>query len=53
MPQLGPQEASAVASFIIAVCDGLALQWFIDPDAVPAGQELSAALTEDLSTADQ
>ena len=53
MPDVDPDEASAVASFVIAVCDGLALQWFLDPDAVPAGPELAAALAQELPTAQQ
>jgi AcrR family transcriptional regulator len=30
----------AVASFVIAVCDGLAMQYLLDPDQVPTGAEL-------------
>lgn len=30
----------AVAGFVIAVCDGLAVQWVLDPEEVPAGDEL-------------
>ncbi|MGH8861889.1 MAG: TetR/AcrR family transcriptional regulator [Jatrophihabitantaceae bacterium] len=34
----------AVASFVIAVCDGLALQCLIDPDNTPNGEDLLAGL---------
>lgn len=30
----------AVASFVIAVCDGLAMQYLLDPDQVPTGAQL-------------
>lgn len=38
-----PERRDAVASFMMAVCDGLILQWMLDPDAVPDGDELFAA----------
>jgi AcrR family transcriptional regulator len=38
------EQAHAVASFLIAVCDGLALQWLLDPDAVPSGAGITTAL---------
>lgn len=34
----------AVASFVIAVCDGLALQYLLDPDRVPTGEHLVTGL---------
>lgn len=34
----------AVASFVIAVCDGLAVQYLLDPDRVPDGDQLIAGL---------
>ena len=34
----------AVASFLMAVIDGLILQWLLDPDAPPSGQELGESL---------
>lgn len=49
MPELEPQQAAAVASLVIAVCDGLALQWFLDPHALPAGPDLGAVLTAGLT----
>jgi AcrR family transcriptional regulator len=39
----GP-EARALASFQIAMCDGLLVQWLLDPDAVPSGEQFVAAL---------
>lgn len=43
---LGPDDPGvrAVASFLIAVCDGLAMQWLLDPAAAPTGAELLAGL---------
>lgn len=37
-------QATAVASFIMALCDGLAWQWLIDPDSLPDGQTLMSSL---------
>jgi AcrR family transcriptional regulator len=37
-------DADVVASFLIAVCDGLVLQWLLDPDATPTGEELNVSL---------
>jgi AcrR family transcriptional regulator len=34
----------AIASFVIAVCDGLALQSLLDPDDAPSSSELRAGL---------
>lgn len=49
--QVTPEQAAALASFLIAVCDGLALQWLFDPDAVPPGAGLTAALAERITAA--
>lgn len=38
-------RARALASFQIAMCDGLLVQWLLDPDATPSGAELVDALT--------
>jgi AcrR family transcriptional regulator len=35
----------AVASFVIAVCDGLAVQYLLDPERVPDGDTLIAGLS--------
>lgn len=43
---LAPERARALASFQIAICDGLLVQWLLDPDATPSGPELAAALTD-------
>jgi AcrR family transcriptional regulator len=37
-------QARALATFQIVVCDGLLVQWLLDPDAAPSGAELTAAL---------
>ena len=39
----GP-EARTLASFQIAMCDGLLIQWLLDADAVPSGDQFIAAL---------
>jgi AcrR family transcriptional regulator len=46
-------EANVVASFLIAVCDGLVLQWLLDPDATPTGEELISSLGSALDRAMQ
>lgn len=35
----------ALASFIMAVCDGLATQWLVNPEQSPTGEELRAGLS--------
>jgi AcrR family transcriptional regulator len=35
-------RAAAIASWMIAVCDGLALQWLLDPESIPAAADLNA-----------
>lgn len=35
-------RALAIASWVIAVCDGLALQWLLDPDGAPSAADLNA-----------
>ncbi|MCU1653880.1 MAG: transcriptional regulator, partial [Pseudonocardia sp.] len=44
----GPQ-ATALATLEIALCDGLLIQWLLDPDATPSGEQLADALTAVLS----
>jgi AcrR family transcriptional regulator len=46
-------DPRVVASFLIAVCDGLALQWLLDPDATPGGEELILSLGSALNQASQ
>jgi AcrR family transcriptional regulator len=54
---LGEEAAAAgadprvVASFLIAVYDGFALQWLLDPDEAPKGEELIASLGAALTAA--
>lgn len=38
-------QARTLASFQIALCDGLLVQWLLDPKATPSGAELIEALT--------
>jgi AcrR family transcriptional regulator len=45
------EDSTVVASFLIAVCDGLVLQWLLDPDEAPTGEELVSALGSALSRA--
>jgi AcrR family transcriptional regulator len=37
-------KARALATFQIVICDGLLVQWLLDPDAAPSGAELTDAL---------
>jgi AcrR family transcriptional regulator len=37
-------DPKVVASFLIAVSDGLMLQWLLDPEETPSGEELVATL---------
>ncbi|MGW5050147.1 TetR/AcrR family transcriptional regulator [Actinokineospora sp. NPDC004072] len=46
-------RCTAVASFVLAACDGLALQWVIDPDRSPNPDDLLRGLRELLTTARQ
>ena len=44
-------DANVVASFLIAVCDGLVVQWLLDPGETPSGDELISSLGSALSRA--
>jgi AcrR family transcriptional regulator len=44
-------DPKVVASFLIAVCDGLVLQWLLDPGETPDGEELVTSLGAALSLA--
>ena len=44
-------DPSVVASFLIAVCDGLVMQWLLDPDETPTGEELISSLGSALTRA--
>lgn len=39
-------RATAVASWVIAVCDGLSMQWLLDPAATPSGEHLLRGLAD-------
>ncbi|WP_277681166.1 TetR/AcrR family transcriptional regulator [Saccharomonospora azurea] len=38
-------RVKAVAGFVVAVCDGLAIQWVLDPEEAPTGEELREGVT--------
>ena len=38
------RQCRAVAALVIAACDGLAVQWMLDPDDAPAADELMTGL---------
>ena len=44
-------DARAVASFLIAVNDGFAIQWLLSPEDTPSGEELIASLGSALAAA--
>jgi AcrR family transcriptional regulator len=44
-------DPEVVASFLIAVCDGLVMQWLVDPAEAPDGQRLVLALGAALTVA--
>jgi hypothetical protein len=41
---VGASEARALCSVLIALCDGLILQWLLEPEAVPGAADVTAAL---------
>jgi AcrR family transcriptional regulator len=45
------RRANTLAAFQIALCDGLLVQWLLDPDATPSAPQLVDALTAMLGTA--
>ena len=44
-------DPRVVASFLIAVCDGLVLQWLLDPQQTPSGEQLVSSLGAALARA--
>lgn len=38
-------RCQALASFVVAVCDGLAVQWLLDPEHAPTAEEFVGGLT--------
>lgn len=42
--QADEPRCQAIATFVIAVCDGLSVQWLLDPEHSPSGAELMAGL---------
>jgi AcrR family transcriptional regulator len=49
--ELADDHARACASFLIAVCEGLLLQWLVDPERAPSGEALIAGLSAALPMA--
>lgn len=47
----GPR-AEVIASVVMAICDGLMLQWLLDPESVPSAREVIEALLETAPLAD-
>jgi len=43
-PPVAPEHRRALSSMLIALCDGLILQWLLDRGAAPDGQAMLAAL---------
>jgi AcrR family transcriptional regulator len=39
-------RCTAVASWLMAVCDGLSMQWLLDPSATPSGADLLRGLAD-------
>jgi AcrR family transcriptional regulator len=39
-------RCTAVASWVMAVCDGLSMQWLLDPASTPAGEHLLRGLAD-------
>ncbi len=37
-------DPEVIASFLIAICDGLTLQWLLDPAQTPSGEQLAGSL---------
>jgi AcrR family transcriptional regulator len=44
-------DPQVLSSFLIAVCDGLVLQWLLDPDQTPGGDELVSSIGAALARA--
>ncbi len=40
--EMAPRTAEVIASYLLAVADGLQIQALVDPDSVPTGDELAA-----------
>jgi AcrR family transcriptional regulator len=49
--ELPGADARVVASYLIAVCDGLVLQWLLDPEDTPDADQLIGALGAALAQA--
>jgi AcrR family transcriptional regulator len=43
--EIDDERARTLSSVALAICDGLMLQWLLDPDSTPSGAEVVAALS--------
>jgi AcrR family transcriptional regulator len=43
-PELSEEDAAALASLVLAVCDGLVVQWLLAAEDVPSGERLAGSL---------
>jgi AcrR family transcriptional regulator len=50
-PEGDPVVVERLASFFIAVCDGFVIQYLLDPDRLPSGEELVGSLGVGLQAA--
>lgn len=44
--QLGGDDPETTATLLLALFDGLMLQWLLDPEAIPSGEALLAAVAD-------
>jgi hypothetical protein len=49
--EIGEREARDLASVGMAICDGLIIQWLLDPSAAPSAERIAAALAAAMRTA--
>jgi AcrR family transcriptional regulator len=51
MPDAGEDDVRTLASLMVAIVDGLMLQWLLDRDAVPRGEEVAEVFLRAVTTA--
>jgi AcrR family transcriptional regulator len=51
MPAEGDRDLRTLASLMVAIVDGLMMQWLFDPDAVPPGEEVAEVFVRAVATA--
>jgi AcrR family transcriptional regulator len=47
--QFGGTEADVMASFLMALFDGLVIQWLLDAESTPSGEQLMTALVDTMT----